>query len=188
MVRWGLGQSAQCIDSQGTKDAPNLDCWKCSKVDCRWLPIFSTSRHCVFEWNDYIDYIILHVFENTWILFVTINACPCCNSRLLQTARFSGMDRHLGGAFDRGACCWCRRLLVHCTTSAGACSRSPVVVAPSFDTDIPHERKREHGEVTGSNWQCSGTIVVEICRNCVMMIRMQQKDVRIFWNVSILRI
>ena len=37
-------------------------------------------------------------------------------------------------------------------------------------------------------WQCFGTSGVEICRNCLMMIRMQQKDVRIFWNVSILRV
>lgn len=43
MVRWGLGQSAQCIVSEGIKDAPNSDCKKMyisSKVekvdDCRF--------------------------------------------------------------------------------------------------------------------------------------------------------
>ena len=106
--------------------------------------------------------------------------------------RFSGMDRDLGGTFDRGACRWCWWLLVHRTTSTGACSRSPVVVAPSFDKDVPHERKGEHREVTGSDSALASlalvTSGVEICRNCLMMIRMQQKDVRIFWNVSILRI
>lgn len=189
MVRWGLGQSAQCIVSEGIKDAPNSDCWKCT-FPARWkksmiadFPRIETL--CL--WMNRLYYIILHVFENTWILLWSLMHVRVASCKLRGEVFWNGQG------FGRHFWPWCLPLVLVALGSLHDFNWSLQSQPSCCGTQLRQRRSAwkegEHSEVTGSDSALAlVTSGVEICRSCLMMIRMQQKDVRIFWNVSILRI